>query len=55
MTTTTLEPGARVMITEGRWGQRSGRLVSLTETDAVVELAETSVTVAPSMLRVMEP
>lgn len=43
----------RVMVTIGRWRHRVGRLVSITASDAVVELAEGRVAVAPSMLTAM--
>lgn len=56
--TTTAEPpvpevDARVIITVGRWGTRTGRLVSLSDSEAVVQLAEGRVTVGASMVRAM--
>lgn len=45
--------GDRVRIIEGRWGMCVGRLDMIDDSDAVVDLGDRQVRVAPSMLRVM--
>lgn len=58
MTATAEQPalrvGGRVLIREGRWAGCAGRLDSITEENAVVDLGGQKVTVAPSMLKAME-
>lgn len=49
-----LRPGARVMISGGRHGLQTGRLIGAGERDATVELADGPVTVARSQVRAME-